>query len=75
MALLKNAPTAFVTIGLVLANVLVYVAMVASGVSPFSPDVMDMLRWGADFGPRTLSGETWRLFTCMFVHFGRSIWA
>jgi membrane associated rhomboid family serine protease/Tfp pilus assembly protein PilF len=51
-------------------NVLVYVAMGLSGVSWTDPSVVEAIRWGADFGPLTLSGQWWRLFTSMFVHFG-----
>jgi membrane associated rhomboid family serine protease/Flp pilus assembly protein TadD len=51
-------------------NVLVYVAMGLSGVSWTDPSVLQAIRWGADFGPLTLSGQWWRLFTSMFVHFG-----
>jgi len=50
--------------------VLVYVAMVATGVSPLEPNTDQLLAWGADFGPLTLHGEWWRLGTSMFLHFG-----
>src|SRR5271156_593107 len=55
---------------IIAANVLVYVAMGLSGVSWTDPSVLQAIRWGADFGPLTLSGQWWRLFTSMFVHFG-----
>jgi membrane associated rhomboid family serine protease/Flp pilus assembly protein TadD len=51
-------------------NVLVYVAMGLSGVSWTDPSIQHAVRWGADFGPLTFSGEWWRLLTSMFVHFG-----
>ncbi|HUJ30361.1 MAG TPA: rhomboid family intramembrane serine protease [Candidatus Acidoferrum sp.] len=51
-------------------NVVVYLAMCLSGVSWIDPSVPHAIRWGANFGPLTLSGEWWRLFTSMFVHFG-----
>src|SRR6202046_5766481 len=59
-----------VTRSIVAVNVLVYVAMGLSGVSWTDPSVPQAIRWGADFGPLTLSGQWWRLFTSMFVHFG-----
>jgi membrane associated rhomboid family serine protease/Tfp pilus assembly protein PilF len=59
-----------VTRAIIAVNVLVYVAMGLSGVSWMDPSVVQAIRWGADFGPLTLSGQWWRLFTSMFVHFG-----
>ncbi len=51
-------------------NVLVFVAMMAAGVSPLEPTSQDLLTWGASYGPFELSTEWWRLFTAMFVHIG-----
>ena len=51
-------------------NLLVFVAMVASGVNPIMPDAPTMLRWGADLWPATTSGQWWRLLTAAFLHFG-----
>jgi membrane associated rhomboid family serine protease/cytochrome c-type biogenesis protein CcmH/NrfG len=59
-----------VTLTLVGLNLAVYVAMGLSGASWFEPSTHDAIRWGANFGPLTLSGQWWRLFSCMFVHFG-----
>jgi membrane associated rhomboid family serine protease/Flp pilus assembly protein TadD len=59
-----------VTIGLIAACALVYVAMVLSGVSPTLPSPDQAIKFGADFGPLTLNGQWWRLVTSMFVHFG-----
>lgn len=52
------------------ANIAVFLAMaLASGsVMDLSPEVS--VRYGANFGPYTLSGEWWRLFTYMFLHGG-----
>src|SRR3984885_15040403 len=75
----RRAPSGFagflqtlplVTRVIIAVNVLVYVAMGLSGVSWTDPSVAQAIRWGADFGPLTLSGQWWRLFTSMFVHFG-----
>ncbi len=63
-------PRAWATLTLVGLNVLVFGAMVVSGISAFNPDAQQVLRWGADFGPLTLHGEWWRLGTSMFLHFG-----
>jgi len=62
--------TPIATYTLVGLNLLVYLAMGFSGASWTDPNIMDAVRWGADFGPVTLSGEWWRLFTSTFVHFG-----
>lgn len=34
------------------------------------PSTNDLISWGANLKPRTMSGEWWRLFTCMFCHIG-----
>jgi membrane associated rhomboid family serine protease/Flp pilus assembly protein TadD len=62
--------TPVVTLTLIGLNVLIYVAMGLSGVSWTDPSVEHAIRWGADFGPLTLGGEWWRIFTSTFVHFG-----
>lgn len=61
---------AWVTNVLIGANVLVFVAMIASGVSLAMPEPADILAWGANYGPRVARGEWWRLLTCAFVHIG-----
>lgn len=57
----------YVLIGL---NVLVFIAMIMSGVSPKWPSGVDLDRWGAETRDRVLSGEYWRLLSCTFVHIG-----
>ena len=64
----KFTPT--VTLTLIGLNVLVYLAMGLSGVSWTDPSIAHAVRWGADFGPLTLSGEWWRALTSTFLHFG-----
>ncbi len=63
-------PLPRVTLTIIGLNVAVYLAMGLSGVSWVEPKGLDAIPWGADFGPLTLSGEWWRLFTSTFVHFG-----
>lgn len=65
VALVRQAP---VTVALVLLNVAVFLAMVFSGVSSSEPSLRDLIKWGAGYGPLTLSGQWWRLLTAMFVH-------
>lgn len=62
--------TPVVTLTFIALNVLVYVAMGLSGVSWTAPSIEHAVRWGADFGPLTISGEWWRVLTSTFVHFG-----
>ncbi|MGA8764623.1 MAG: rhomboid family intramembrane serine protease [Candidatus Sulfotelmatobacter sp.] len=50
------------------AAVFLGMALAASTIMDFPPQ--ETVRWGANFGPYTLSGEWWRLLTCVFVHSG-----
>jgi membrane associated rhomboid family serine protease len=59
-----------VTTGLIAVNVLVFLTMVLNKVSPTNPTTEQMLNWGAQYGPRTLDGEWWRLVSSMFLHNG-----
>jgi rhomboid protease GluP len=63
-------PTTYVTYALIAVNILVFAAMVISGVSPSSPKTDELLNWGSEFGVYTVNGQWWRLFTAMFVHIG-----
>lgn len=69
-ALVQRTPFAIVTPLLILANVAVFGLMVAKGLPWVAPDPEMMIEWGANFGPRTLAGEEWRLAASMFLHFG-----
>jgi len=60
-----------ITYTLIAANVLVFLAMVASGISFTQPTPLDVFNWGGDFGPATLGAhQYWRLLTSCFLHFG-----
>src|SRR5438034_1313685 len=69
-ALFTRTPRAWVTPTMIVLNVAVFVAMVANGVSALAPTSASLIRWGADFGPRTTGGQSWRLLTNTFVHIG-----
>lgn len=60
----------YVTYGLIGINVLVYLAMVVSGINFFQPTPLDVLRWGGSLPALDFSGDWWRVFTSMFLHFG-----
>jgi len=63
-------PKTAVTPVLLVLNVAIFVLMLARGVHPVQPAIDDLIRWGANYGPRTTQGEWWRMFTCMFLHIG-----
>lgn len=59
-----------VTPAIVIINAVVFVLMILSGVDFVRPTAQSVLDWGANYGPKTMAGEWWRLATCMFLHFG-----
>lgn len=63
-------PRLWVVPAVIALNVVVFAVMVATGVDAFSPAVTDLLVWGANYGPKTLGGEPWRLLTSTFLHAG-----
>src|ERR1044071_31626 len=66
---------------LIIANTLIFYAMLAhsiyiTGMEKFMNTLLfakfdsELLRsWGSDFGPLTLTGQFWRVFTARFLHF------
>lgn len=60
----------WVTYGLIAINVLVFIAMVASGVGIMDPTVEELINWGGNLRAMTANGEWWRLITSTFVHIG-----
>ena len=51
-------------------NILVFILMAATGAGILEPSTLALLKWGADFGPLTLTGDWWRAITCNFIHIG-----
>ena len=67
----RKASPYTITYALIAINVLVFLAMVASGISFTQPTPQDVLNWGGDFGPATVGAhQYWRLLTSCFLHFG-----
>jgi membrane associated rhomboid family serine protease len=55
---------------IVAINVLVFIAMVATGSSALTPTREQLLRWGANWGPLSLGTQPWRILTSNYVHGG-----
>jgi rhomboid protease GluP len=70
LSIFKPTEGYFITPILLNINLLVFIAMVATGVSVVEPDIESLLRWGANYRLVTLEGEGWRLLSCCFVHIG-----
>jgi rhomboid protease GluP len=66
----RRTPRVWATPALVATNVLVFVAMVFAGVGLMSPSVEGLITWGANYAPRTTTGQGWRLLSNVFVHIG-----
>jgi rhomboid protease GluP len=63
----RKTPVTNILIGL---NVAVYVAMVLRGVNPVEPTTQQLLPWGANWGPLSLSTEPWRILASNYLHGG-----
>jgi rhomboid protease GluP len=60
-----------ITYALIAVNVLVFVAMVVTGVSFTQPTPLEVFHWGGDYAPATIGAhQWWRLLTACFLHFG-----
>lgn len=60
----------YLTYGIIIINVLVFVAMVFKGVDIISPTGEEIVNWGGNYLPFTIAGDWWRLISCVFVHIG-----
>lgn len=64
------SPGAPITPIIVALNVAVFVAMALGGAGFWIAKPSVAINWGSNFGPMTLDGQWWRLFTATFIHFG-----
>jgi rhomboid protease GluP len=55
---------------LIALNVGVWLLQIANGISPTSATSLQLIAWGGDLPLYTLTGDTWRLLTAMFLHIG-----
>ncbi len=63
-----SAPATYLLVGI---NCGVFLAMVLHRISPWMPNVDQLMRWGADRPNNVLIyGQWWRIVTAMFVHVG-----
>jgi len=51
-------------------NVLVFIGMLLTGVSPMSPKPVQLVMWGANFAPLSLGSQPWRMLASNYVHIG-----
>lgn len=59
-----------VTTVLVGINVAVFVAMALSGVPILEPNLQQLVKWGANWGPLSLGSQPWRVLTSNYEHIG-----
>ena len=62
-----NGPRRYVNLAIVAVNVLLFFLVELTG---DSMDTDHMVHWGAAWLPDILQGQVFRLFSCMFLHFG-----
>lgn len=60
----------WITVGLVLANLAMFVFGVIQGLDWMRPDPDRMTALGGNLAPLTLTGEPWRMVTSIFMHGG-----
>lgn len=59
-----------VTKTLVGINCAVFLLMTAAGASALQPTPQQLIKWGADWGPLTLTVQPWRMLSSNYVHIG-----
>lgn len=60
----------YVTPIIIYFNIFVFLLMLLSGASSFSPEINDFMALGGNVGVLSLNGQYWRLFTSTFLHLG-----
>ncbi len=60
----------YVTYAIIAINIIVFILMAIAGAGIVTPNPLVHIQWGSNVAPLTLSGDYWRLFTNMFIHFG-----
>ncbi|MCF8999520.1 rhomboid family intramembrane serine protease [Acinetobacter nectaris] len=60
----------WVTALLIAINTTLYLLQISTGVNSSTPATIDAIHWGADYAPLTMTSEPYRIFTCLFFHFG-----
>lgn len=60
----------FITPLIINFNILIFLIMCFCGVNPFSPEINDIIDWGANYGPLTIENNWWRLISSCFIHIG-----
>ncbi|MES2431176.1 MAG: rhomboid family intramembrane serine protease [Bacteroidota bacterium] len=60
----------YVTYTIIGINMLVFILMALNGAGIFEPNSLVHAKWGSNYSSLTLSGDWWRLFTNVFIHFG-----
>jgi membrane associated rhomboid family serine protease/Flp pilus assembly protein TadD len=58
------------TSALIAVNLLIFLLMWSTGIPLLKPSGEQILKWGGNYAPLTLSGQWWRLLTTIFVHIG-----
>lgn len=66
----RSSSPFFLTQVIVGINVLVFVGMLLTGVSPLSPKPVQLVMWGANFAPLSLGSQPWRMLASNYVHIG-----